>query len=241
MRMKQILLASSALAVLAGVQQAQAASDMYVSVFGGANFLKDHSSVETGTTNNVTGFDIDPDTGFVIGGAIGTSLSKWAKGLRVELEGSYRRNDVGGFWFTDADIPTTTDLTGGPIEGNMSTFAIMANVWYEIDLGSKLRPYVGGGVGWSRTHYEAAFLTTTENGTPTGPSLNTTTTNENSGFAWQLGVGFNYEVAPDVDVGLGYRYFVGPRVDPFFTSFDGFSNLDNENHTVHVNLTVGIN
>lgn len=241
MRMKRILLASAAVAVLAGAHQAQAASDLYVSVFGGANFLQGHSAVDVSTTTNIVGFDIDPDTGFVIGGAIGTNLSNWATGLRVELEASYRRNDIGGTWFRDADIPPTSDTTAGLIDGNMSTFAILANAWYEIDVGSKVRPYVGGGVGWARTRHEAAFIETTDDGTPDS-DVRGTAFSENSGFAWQLGLGLNYQVAPDVDVGIGYRYFVGPRIsDPHFEDVSDDVVLNNENHTVHVNLTIGIN
>ncbi len=235
MRMRGILLASSALAVLAGVSQAQAASDMYVSVFGGANFLADDSQRLDFGGGDTEGFSSDPDTGFVIGGAIGTKLDRWAQGLRIELEASYRRNDVGGTW--------TTDGIGGEagfIDANASTFAIMANVMYEINAGMKVRPYVGAGVGWARVHYDAAFIETINNGTPTPSNVESSTTAENSGFAWQLAVGFNYEVAPDVDVGLGYRYFVGPRIEPFF-DFNTDSSHDNENHVVQVNLTVGIN
>lgn len=234
MRMKRILLASSALAVLAGVQQAQAASDMYVSVFGGANLLTDNSRHFTSNYSSAS-FATDPDTGFVIGAAIGTRLDKWAKGLRAELEVGYRRNDVGGRW------TTSTGSTGGTLDGNMSTFAIMANAWYDIDIGSKIRPYVGGGVGWARTKADFAQVSTFTDGGPTNTFRSSTET-ENSGFAWQVGLGFNYEVMPDVDVGLGYRYFVGPRVyDVVDFEFNGDDKLDNESHVVQVNLTVGIN
>ena len=236
MRMKRILLASSALAVLAGVQQAQAASDMYVSVFGGANFLADDSQALDFGGGDTERFSSDPDTGFVLGGAIGTTLDKWANGLRVELEVSYRRNDVGGTWTTDG----STGGEGGFFDANASTFAIMANAMYEINVGSKLRPYVGAGVGWARADHDVAFIETINNGTPTAPNVDSTTTSENSGFAWQLALGFNYEVAADVDVGLGYRYFVGPRFEPFH-QYNSNSSHDNENHAVQVNLTVGIN
>ena len=39
-------------------------------------------------------------------------------------------------------------LQGRDLDGNLSTFAILANAWYEFAIGSKMRPYVGGGVGW---------------------------------------------------------------------------------------------
>jgi opacity protein-like surface antigen len=229
--MKRILLATSALAVLATVQQAQAASDMYVSVFGGANFQADDSQRTSFYT--VSSFETDPDTGFAIGAAVGTRLDNWAKGLRVELEAAYRRNDVGGRW------STSTGSYAGYLDGNTSSFSIMANAWYDIDIGTKVRPYVGGGIGWARSRSEFAQVVTYSDG-PTTPFLTSTTSNENSGFAWQLGLGINYEVAPDVDVGIGYRYFVGPRLGEV-VDFFGNENLDNENHAVQVNLTVGIN
>jgi OmpA-OmpF porin, OOP family len=238
MRMKRILLASAAVAVLAGAHQAQAASDLYVSFFGGANFLAEDSEVLdfAGGFGDTEAYSSDPSTGFTIGGAIGTSLQNWAKGLAVELEVSYRRNDVAGTWTTDG----AEGGESGLIDGNMATFAIMANVMYEIDIGTKVRPYLGGGAGWARVSHDAAFIETVNNSVPVSPNVETTGSDENSGFAWQLAFGFNYEVAPDVDVGLGYRYFVGPNVQPFH-DFNSDSRHDNENHGVHVNLTVGVN
>lgn len=237
MRMKRLLLATTALAMFAGAGQAQA-GDLYLSVFGGANFLADDGGVFNGGTD---GISFDADTGFLIGGAIGTNLDKWQKGLRVELEASYRRNDLGGSWFTGAE-PTPDGFTDfGIVDGNWSTFSIMANLWYEIDIGSKVRPYVGGGVGWGRVHAETQDVGTwcggEGGGGPCQFSL-TSTVADNSGFAWQLGLGFNYEVAPDVDVGLGYLYFRGPSFHDMF--FDGKAGIDNENHAVTAKLTIGI-
>jgi opacity protein-like surface antigen len=227
MRMKEIFLASSALAVLVTAQEASAASDLYVSVFGGANFLTDDSQVlDFGFYSTTETFRSDTDTGFVLGGAIGTNLDNWVNGLKVEMEVSYRRNDVGGTWTND----NASDA--GFIDANLSTFAIMANAWYEIGIGSKVRPYVGGGVGWARTQADIAFVATT--------GSSGSDQEENAGFAWQLGLGMNYEVAPDVDVGIGYRYFVGPRFDEFHP-FNSDAVHDNENHAVQVNLTIGIN
>ncbi len=237
MQMKRILLASSALAVLAATQQAQAASDLYVSVLGGANFVQDESRSFGSSSSS---FSIDPDTGFVIGGVIGTRLTNWAKGLRVELEAGYRRSDMGGAW------TTSSGSTGGFLDGNLSTFSIMANAWYDIDIGSKVVPYIGGGVGWGRSHAEVARVETFTSSDPTTYDFINSVERHNSGFAWQLGLGFNYEVAQDVDVGIGYRYFVGPRFadssnDNGLVTFNSNSRVDNENHAVSVNLTVGIN
>jgi opacity protein-like surface antigen len=236
MQTKRILLASSALAVLAAAQQAQAASDMYVSVLGGANFVQDQSRNFSGSSS----FSIDPDTGFVIGGVIGTKLTNWAKGLRVEMEASYRRSDMGGAW------TTSSGSTGGFLDGNLSTFAIMANAWYDIDIGHKIVPYIGGGFGWARSHAEVGRVQTFYNSTGTTYDFEGSVDRRNTGFAWQLGLGFNYEVAPDVQVGLGYRYVVGPKFgdsnnDTGLVTFNSDSRVDNDNHAVQLNVTVGIN
>lgn len=235
MRMKRVLLASSALALLAAMGESQA-RDLYISVLGGPNWLSDDSAV---TPNGSTGHSIDPDTGFALAAAFGTRLDRWATGLRAELEVSYRRNDLGGNWFTSAGSPFT-DTTGGPIDGNQSSFAILANLWYDIDAGWPVRPYVGIGAGWARIHHEAAYITTFFNvSTPTS-NLRETRERDNSGFAWQLGVGLNYEVMPGVDAGVGYRYFVGPRTRTFFDGKGNNLRFDNDNHTIFFNVNVAI-
>jgi OOP family OmpA-OmpF porin len=236
MRIKGVLLATTALALLAGAQSAQA-GELYISVFGGANFLV-NSSGPTDDESGVGAWSTDADTGFLVGAAVGTHLDKWVKGLRVELEASYRRNDVRGDW---KEVSEGGDSSGGSIDGNMSTFAIMANAWYDIDIGNKVRPYVGGGVGWARVHGDIRFTQLTSSGHPTTPTSHTSILRDHDGFAWQLGAGFHYEVAPNVDVGVGYRYFNGPNINGVFENESNGGTIDNNSHSVMVDLTVGIN
>jgi opacity protein-like surface antigen len=231
---KRYLLASAAVAALASSGQADA-GDFYVSVLGGANWFADQSVLITESTD--VNFDYEGDTGFIVGGAIGVHLDKWAHGLRAELEATYRRNDLNGHWISSGNDT-------GAIEGNVSTFALMVNVWYDIDIGQKFVPYVGGGAGWARHHAEIALL-------DSGGTLrsNGTTQLENSGFNWHIGVGFNYPVSPGVNVGVGYRYGSDPNLTGFKEGgefggegFGGEGNysVDNENHSVAINLTVDI-
>jgi opacity protein-like surface antigen len=227
MKLKSLLAATTAFALVAAAPSANA-GDLYVSVFGGLNMLADDSGPAFSATDGTSAWDSDADTGFVLGGTVGTSLDRWAEGLRVEMEVSYRRNDLGGSYFTDDDV---TEI--GVIDGNMSTFAILENDWYEFDIGSKMRPYVGGGVGWGRMHGDMVALTSG------GPSSGTSTSDvTESGFAWQLGLGGRYEVSPGVDVGIGYRYFRGPDFHDFFGGNEG--SLENENHAVQVELKIDI-
>lgn len=240
MKMKRALLASTALALLAATQEAQAGG-MYISVLGGANWQEDSSSVNADTVESSTlSMSIDPDTGFVIGGAIGTYLDAWCKGLRGELEVSYRRSDAGGGWL----LTTSNDgTTSGTIDANLSNFAIMANVLYDIDVGSKFKFYVLGGAGWSRAKMDGGLISFS------GSSNSGTFSNETTGFAYQLGLGLNYPVADGVTVGLGYRYFNGPNfrviVDPIFSgkSADGIfrEKFENDSHGAMVHLTIATN
>lgn len=225
MKLKTLLAATTACALVAAAPSANA-GDLYVSVFGGLNMLADDSGPAWSNDIEDSSWSSDADTGFVLGGTVGTTLDRWAEGLRVEMEVSYRRNDLGGNW-----VSTNSD---GAIDGNLSTFAILANAWYEFDIGSKMRPYVGGGVGWGRMHADMVALTSDGSDTVTSASDIT-----ESGFAWQLGLGGRYEVSPGVDVGIGYRYFRGPDFHDFFGGdYDG--NLENENHSVSVELKIDI-
>jgi opacity protein-like surface antigen len=226
MLMKRTLLATSALALIAGSGQANA-DGFYVSILGGANFMQDKSGTQ-GVPLAGTSFKFDPDTGFTVGGAVGLHLDKWLKGTRVEFEASYRHNDVGGSW-TNFSVPFFH--SGGPVSATMSNFAVMANVWYDIDVGQKWVPYVGGGAGWDRAHLDGVFVGSTAFSV------------ERSGFAFQLGAGLNYPIQDGVSLGIGYRYFRGPDIkNNIFVGKNNLpASLDNENHAVTVNLTIDTN
>lgn len=241
MRNKAIFLATTAVAMVLMGTPAKA-DGLYVSAFGGLNFQSGSSGSQSnfyGPTTTV--FSEDADTGFVIGGAIGTELQRWLQGLRAEMEVSYRRNDRSGT--NEYFYGVGNDPAVGPIDGNLSNFSVMANLWYEFDIGSKFRPYVGGGAGWARSNLEVAATITDPGEVPTF-FYGDTTDEEANGFAFQLGAGLNHNVAPGVDVGIGYRYFNGPNFDPIFIGKNepglpvGF---DNENHSVLVNITISTN
>jgi len=226
---KHLLASSAALAICAATTQAEA-SPFYFSVLGGPNWAEDERLI----TSNSTTADINFDTGFVIGGAFGVHLDKWLKGLKVEVEAAYRRNNLDGH-FTTSDGTYT-----GTINGHISNFSLMANAWYEIDIGSKVRPYVGGGAGWAKANLHEGWVWST------GDSY-TSYTIENSGFAYQLGIGVIYEIMRGVDVGVGYRYFDGPNLSAYSNNNNisaaasyGSDKIDNINHSVAVNLTIDI-
>jgi opacity protein-like surface antigen len=199
MRLKLVLLGSCVSAVgFAAIGPAEAAPGFYGSVLGGLNWSKDfkgHASTATISSFSTSFFNVNghSEMGFIVGVAIGYDLSDVVtKGLRVELEGAYRHNHANGSY----TFAGTTISSGGTSTtahtANAVTWSVMANVWYDFDLTDRLKPYVGGGVGWARNKLVPKFTAF--------PSAS------NDDFAWQLGAGINYKLSPAASIGLGYRY-----------------------------------
>jgi len=232
MKTRQILLASAAVAGLSLVNAAAAnANQWYVSVAGGANWADDSSfSLATVPSSSTTFvFANDVDTGFVFTGAVGMHLGQYMQGLRGEVELGYRENNVRGAWST----ATSTSAYSGIADYQHSTFSVMANVWYDFQVGG-LKPYIGGGVGWARTELDGRFTHST--------TVSDALSDEESGFAFQLGAGLNFDIQPGLQGTLGYRYFEGPdvslRAPHSWNPLAG--DIENENHSVTVGLIVAM-
>ena len=232
MKTKLTLLATTTLAVLVAAAPAEAkGSGWYLNISGGANWNNDDSFavVNTASTDSFS-FNPSADTGFVVSGAIGMSLDNVLQGLRAEVEVGYREDKVKGTWASDTN--TTANPTGndsGTLDYTHSTFSVLANAWYDFDLGD-VKPYIGGGVGWADSDLDGNFV-------GTGP-LSTS----DSGFAWQLGAGVNFNISPNMMLGVGYRYFRGPEVTVLPPDPANVTNgeVNDENHSAVVTLTFGM-
>jgi opacity protein-like surface antigen len=232
MKTKLTLLASTAAAALAFTAPAQAAGDFYAGVFGGGNWVNDQSfTAATAPTvsADTLSWATDGDSGFIVGGAVGMSLKQLMGGLRAEVEVAYRENQIDGSWTSNTTAPPGT---GGTLDIDHSTFSVLANLWYDVDVGS-ISPYIGGGLGWADTEIEGTYL-----GAAGGPF-----SFSNSGFAWQVGAGINFDVSPNIKLGVGYRYFEGPEVTVGSVNLplnSATGDVDSENHSAIVSLTFGM-
>ena len=125
--------------------------------------------------------------GYAVMGAIGYALSS---GLRFELEGAYRRNDL------DPIFPTPF-MGPIPATGEMQSATAMANAYYDFDLGPPVSPFVGAGLGigflWENTTWPSTGEVRAESG-PVG--------------AFQGTVGVSALISSRVVVDLAYTYFV---------------------------------
>lgn len=233
MRLRSMLLGSCVGAIgLAVAGSAQAAPGLYGSFFGGVNWTKDFRG-GTGTyrsSSSFSSFNLNEptETGFVVGVAIGYDLSDvLMKGLRVELEGTYRHNNaVGPITLTGAT--TVTSVSTSAVGADAVTWAVMANAWYDIDLGSKLVPYIGGGAGWARNKLV--------------PTFGAIPPAEHEDFAWQAGVGLNYQFSPHGAIGLGYRYMDSGDQGSFTSFFGTNVNVGDVTHQdVLLNFNFSLN
>lgn len=128
--------------------------------------------------------------------------------LRVEIEASFR----------------THETTIGPFTLEHDTTAFMANAIYDANglAMGRIVPYILVGAGVAHTELTFGGLAPL--------------TVENDGFAWNAGVGLNYQISENVKAGIGYRYLEAPAVELFGFELDGGSN-----QAVTANVTIAFN
>ena len=152
--------------MLACTASAAQAQNWYVGGYGGMNFT--HDGDANGNENVVY------DLGLGFGGIIGYVMGS---GLRVEGEIAYRWNDI-------------DTIDGAPSGSEISSWAFMGNVLYDINTQSSLTPHIGGGLGIARATVETGGLEFSD-----------------TVFAAQLIAGADYNVAPDLALTVDYRLF----------------------------------
>src|SRR5690554_5342828 len=92
----------------------------YIEGGGGVNFLEDMDGAVREEGDPDEPFSIGFDTGFAVGARAGYGFMS---GLRVEGEATYRQND--------ADDISVGELEGDFIDGDVSSVALMGNVYYD--------------------------------------------------------------------------------------------------------------
>jgi OmpA-OmpF porin, OOP family len=176
MTLRKALLAATVLALPAAAQ-AQPVTGLYVGAGVGANFRQDPDADNSTYKMH--------DAGWVGLGSVGWGFGN---GLRVELEGNFRYNEVKRVSLTVATPNATTSF---PSAGEFRTYGAMVNVLYDFNFGWPVVPYlgIGAGAGWNELSGVRGTVTTRNAaGAITGTST--------------------YEVN-DTDVQLAYQAIVG--------------------------------
>ena len=85
--------------------------------------------------------DFDPDGQYALGLVFGARV---APNFRAEVELSYSNSDV--------DKTTVVGTVSNDIDadGDLSSTSLLINGWYEFETKSSWRPYVGGGIGYTK-------------------------------------------------------------------------------------------
>ena len=212
-------------AILLGSAGSAHAQGLYLSVGAGMSMLQDADN-----TNDTPRVDVKSsyDTGWMVTGAIGYGF---ANGLRVEGEIGYRQVEVDQLDIRDdgglgaaLGGPSLNGLET-PAAGNETALSVMANVWYDINTGTPVTPYVGGGIGVARI--------TLDNLRVAGITI---VDDHDNVFAYQLGAGVAYAVSQQVSLTLDYRFF--QTADAEFTDIAGDFKSEFTNHSVAAGVRV---
>lgn len=172
-------------------------SSLYVSIFGGANF--DVGSTEF--TNGTTIVDTEFDTGFAVGGAVGYKWNNFNLGAftpRTEIEVSYFDNGVDTIDFSGNGVGQEIVNDNSDISG----VGVFANLFFDVDTGTKFTPYVGGGVGVGFLDLDISY---------NGPNLNLDDTD--TAFGWHIGGGAKIELTESASFFVDARYQQFVNVD----------------------------
>jgi len=146
-------------------------------------------------------FTFDSGIGFVA--ALGSSVES---GARAEVELAYRKNDF--------DEVKVDGLGKADIDGDISSLALMGNIYYDFSTEGGFYPFIGAGLGFA--NIEADF--------------DDIGSEDDTEIAYQVILGGSFTSSIGLSIDLQYRYFA--------TNDPGFDGLDAEYGT-H-NLMIGL-
>ena len=200
MKLKTTLLAAAATMAIAPA--ANAYEGLYGAIGAGLSYMKNERDVSNDGTGGGGVFTFDSNADYNNGVGVYTALGyAFEGGWRSELEFSYRNNDI------DQIDPDGLGFSGWPegtISGDTTSIAIMLNVIRDFDLGGKVTPYIGGGVGFADVDHD--IVGSVSPGAPTTPMTIAYGPNKRL-FAYQGIAGLGYALADDLTLDLSYRFF----------------------------------
>jgi len=183
--MKKVILAAAVAGISLGSVNAFAVSP-YISLGGGLGVLGDGEV----SVNHQESMDtsINYEEGWVVRGAVGAAINK---NLRLEVEGFYNNNDADKVNFRDI-VVAEADLSGIEVAGGLF------NAYYDINFGSPFVPFVGGGFGIAKVDADVRNV---------DRSIDETV------WAWNVGVGFAYEINKNLSLEMSYRYLATEDIE----------------------------
>lgn len=189
-----------------------------VSAFQDADLTTDQYSAPISTFNDRAEFD----PGVYVGGALGNDFGIF----RLEGELSYKYNEMD----TITDRDTGERYRG--VDGDIGTFAFLANAFLDLHNDTPVTPYFGGGIGFATIYLSDTFGTDS-----LGIRRTLYTEDEDSVFAYQAGGGVEIALNRQASLDLGYRYFATERANFNEDWFQATSiKLESHNFAIGVRL-----
>jgi len=193
MKLRSALVAATMMA-LPIAANAQAVNGLYVGAGVGINFVgNEKASNNAGNTITDLSTSVGPAAVLSLGWGFGN-------GLRAELEGAYRYNQINGGTYNAA-------RAGSSLGGNEQKMGVMVNALYDFNgLSPMFVPYVGVGVGYQWAQYKLG------GGIPVAGALpgTTLTTNPSTAgaFAYQVILGGAMPIAavPGLALTADFRF-----------------------------------
>ena len=237
MSLKKTLLAAAAVVALPVLAQAQPVSGLYLGAGVGGNYLQG-----TDATAKIDGEQLKDSIDFSWG-YVGVLSLGWGfgNGLRAEIEGNYRSNDV-------SDYKLGGTQKGPGATGTVTSYGVMANLLYDINIGNALggiTPYVGVGAGYIWHDYDKVGISAA------GDSLTGSGTAGNFGGQAIAGLSLPISAVPGLSLTAEYRFMAtaGHEIDTTFTLKEAGTTetakakveVDNFNHSLLVGLRYAFN
>ena len=223
MKIKTILLATAA--TLAITPAAHAYEGLYGAIGAGLTLLKDGDVSNDGPGGGgAVIFDSDADYGSGIGvyAALGYD---WGNSWRTELEFSHRNNDINSI----AAQPGFSGWPAGTISGDSTAVALMVNMLRDFDFGSRITPYIGGGIGVADVDHD--IIGSNPAGVPVAPLTVAYGVHQRS-FAYQGIAGLAVELSESLALDLSYRYF-GTTKENFASTLSGLPASISPSYAAH--------
>ena len=191
--------------------------------FSGMAGISWMNDIKMGDTRTATDQKLDMGSGLTLLGAIGCDYGDY----RLEAEIGYQQNDIDGVNAIEVDEPELTiEGVGVPAEGDISVLSLMANGYYDIDLGG-VDLYATAGVGVAQVSFEDFRY-----GDAIGEDEGSVDVSETT-LAWQVGAGLAVPIGTNIALDARYRYFATTDF-----SVQGV-NMNVASHNILLGLRVG--
>ncbi|MBW8271530.1 outer membrane protein, partial [Caldovatus aquaticus] len=229
MSLRKALLAATMLS-LPLAAQAQPVTGLYVGAGAGANWHQNSTD---------DGVKIESSPGWGVVASLGWGFGN---GLRAEVEGNFRWNDVDRITVSGLPGPTSERLVRR--SGYIKTYGVMANALYDIGAVQRWPVHItlGAGIGWAWHEYDNVGGQTRFQSPNTAALINDT----DGRFAYQAiaGLSVPIEALPGLAVTAEYRFFgtLSPKLNATVTDLStgvrttGRYEADNLNHSLLVGV-----